>query len=353
MTLNLEDIAKLAGVSRSTVSRVINDDRNVSDSTREKVLQVINQHNFRPNLAARTLVTQRTQVIGILIPYSPNVLTPYYFPALLEGLGTTAHNRDYATLLFWGGYSSEKDERFSKRILQQNRLMDGLIIASAPMDNPHIAQMLDLHVPFVLVERAATHMADQVSYVTVDNEEGARKAVEHLIQLGRRRIGHITGDLRITDGLDRLTGYRAALEEYDIPYDPALVVEGTFTRRSGYNAMQGLLAQGVDAVFAASDDTASGALQAMHVLGVSVPDDIALVGYDNLPTALDSKPELTTIHQPIEEKGARAAALLLDLIEGVVASPQHILLPTHLVVRQSCGATQAEGGTTGNKILHS
>jgi LacI family transcriptional regulator len=335
MSLNLEDIARLAGVSRSTVSRVINDDRNVSDTTREKVLKVIQEHNFRPNLAARTLVTQRTQVIGILIPHSTAVFTPYYFPVLLRGIGDTAHDRDYATLLLWG--AGDREERFSRRLLQQNRLMDGLIIASATVDDPHIPLMLDLKVPFVLVERA-NHFSDQINFVTVDNEKAAQMAVAHLIKLGRRRIGHITGDLRISDGIDRLAGYRRALEEHDLPYDPSLVVEGVFTRRSGYTGMKDLLMRRVDAVFASSDDMAAGALQALQESGIRVPDDVALVGFDNLPTAMDVKPELTTVHQPIEEKGARATTLLLDLIEGRVESPQHILLPTHLVVRQSCGA---------------
>ncbi len=338
MTLNLEDVAKIAGVSRSTVSRVINDHPNVSDSTREKVLKVIEEQNFRPNLAARTLVTQRTRVIGVLTPHSVAVFTPYYFPVLLQGIGDTTHERDYATLLWWG-QSGDEEERFSRRILLQNRLMDGLIISSAPVDDPLIPRMLESKIPFVLVERA-TRFTDQISYVTVDNVQAAQMAVEHLIKLGRRRIGHITGALNNIDGIDRLTGYHNALQKHNIRYDPPLVAKGEFTRRSGYSGMNELLSRGVDAVFAGSDDTAVGALQAMQERGVRVPDDIALVGFDDLPTALDFKPEITTVHQPIQEKGARAAALLLDLIEGVVDRPQHVLLPTHLVIRESCGAHQ-------------
>jgi len=339
MSLNLEDIARLAGVSRSTVSRVINHHPNVSDATRQKVLQIIEEQNFRPNLAARTLVTQRTRVIGILIPHAVAVFTPYYFPTLLQGIGDTTHERDYATLLWWG-QSGAEEERFTRRILQQNRLMDGLIIASATVDDPLIPRMLQMKIPFVMVERPL-YFADQISYVTIDNVQGAKMAVDHLIKLGRRRIGHLTGSLNNVDGQDRLTGYRLALQEHGIPFNPDYVVEAQFTRKAGYTGMKELLQRDVDAVFAGNDDAAVGALQAMHEANVCIPEDIALVGFDDLPTALDFTPQLTTIHQPIREKGATATSVLLDIIEGMVEAPRHVLLPTELVIRESCGGPQA------------
>lgn len=335
MSLNLEDIARLAGVSRSTVSRVINDQPNVSENTRQRVWQIVEEHNFRPNLAARSLVTQRTRVIGIFYPHPLQAFTPYYFPTLLQGIVDTTHDRDYATLLWWA-QSSEEKERFSKRILQQNRLMDGLIIASAPIDDPLIQRIVELEIPFVMVERP-TRFEDKIGSVTIDNVKAAQVAVEYLISLGRRRIGHITGAMNNIDGRDRVTGYRQALEAQGLPFDPALVVEGKFNRNSGYLGMKELLTRNLDAVFAGNDDMAVGALQALNEAGVRIPHDVAVVGFDDLPTALESSPQITTVHQPIQEKGALATGLLLDLIEGVTEEPRQIILPTHLVIRQSCG----------------
>ena len=335
--MNLEDIARKAGVSRSTVSRVINNEPYVSAKTREKVLAVIKEVGFSPNPGARMLVTRRTQVIGIVIPHTLAVVfeDPYYFPTLLQGIAEAAQKRDYATLL-WVGHSNEDEERFYHRVLQ-NRLMDGLVIASATSEVSIVERLLKNRTPFVMVERPAVY-ADQISYVTVDNVRAAQTAVEHLINQGRRRIGTITGDLENTDGQDRLTGYQNALRKAGLPVDPALIVAGHFSRRSGYLGMKMLLKQGVDAVFAASDTTALGALQAMGEVGVRVPEDVAIVGFDDLPLALDASPQLTTIRQPIEQKGYQAAALLLDLLEGAVDGPQQILLPTQLVIRQSSGA---------------
>lgn len=335
---NLEDIARKAGVSRSTVSRVINNDPYVSSRTRERVQAVIDAEGYSPNPAARMLVTQRTHVIGVVIPHTIQVTfhDPYYFPTMLQGVSETAHERDYATLLWWG-QSRQDEERFSQRILQQNRLMDGLILASTTVDDALVAQLVERETPFVMVERPA-HFQDRISYVSVDNVQAAENAVAHLIGLGRRRIGTITGALNNMDGLDRLTGYRNALETAGLPYDPALVAEGQFTRPSGYAGAKQLLRQNVDAIFAASDFTAMGAVQALQESGARIPDDVAIVGFDDLPGAVHVTPQLTTVRQPIHHKGMLATSILLDLIEGKIKPPQQVLLPTQLVIRQSCGA---------------
>lgn len=335
---NLEDIARKAGVSRSTVSRVINDEPYVSDATRARVQAVIRAEGYSPNPAARMLVTQRTRVIGVVIPHTLQVAfqDPYYFPTLLQGVAEATQSRDYATLLWWG-QSPEDEERFYQRILRQNRLMDGLIIASASSNDPLISILVDLNTPFVMVERP-TRYESAINYVSIDNIRAAQNAVEHLIRLGRRCIGTITGALDNPDGQDRLTGYRAALQAAGLPFDPSLVAEGRFTHQSGYLAARRLIRQNVDAIFAANDMTAVGALQALQESGVRVPEQIALVGFDDLPNAIQVSPQLTTVRQPLLQKGMTATNLLLDLIEGTVEGPRHILLPTQLVVRQTCGA---------------
>jgi LacI family transcriptional regulator len=336
-SLNLEDIAAQAGVSRSTVSRVINNDPHVSDATRKRVLAVIKRVGYAPNPAARALVTQRTQIIGVVIPQEPITLfeDTYYFPTLLHGISKAAHQRDYAMLL-WLGQSNEEEERFRQRIIT-NRLMDGVILASATTHEPLIDHFLNNNIPFVMTERPVFKQ-DLISYVSIDNTAATFDAVSHLIALGRQRIGTITGNLAISDGLDRLDGYKMALESAGIPVDERLIAAGNFTHRSGYLGMKQLLEQQVDAVFAASDITARGALQALDEASIRVPDDVALVSFDNLQTAEKTVPSLTTVHHPIEEKALHATSLLIDLIENENEAVRHVLLPTRLVIRESCGA---------------
>lgn len=335
---NLEDIARKAGVSRSTVSRVINHDPNVKKSTRERVLAVIEQEDFRPNLAARMLVTNRTNVIGIVILHSLVVTfqDPYYFPTLLQGIAEATLSRGYATLLWWG-QTPEYEDRFYQHILQQNRLMDGVIIASGKADDPLVPKLLDLGTPFVMVERP-TQYTDRISYVTIDNVLAAKMAVEHLAGEGRRRIGMITGALYNVDAQDRLTGYKAALEMLGLDTDPELVYEGQWTHTSGYLGAKQLVRKGVDAIFAGNDITATGVLQALRELNVAVPEDVAVIGFDDLPNSVLATPQLTTVRQPIQQKGIMATHLLLDLIEEKTTSPHQVLLPTQLVIRHSTGA---------------
>ena len=340
--MTLEDIAKKAGVSRSTVSRVINDDPNVSEKTRAYVWAVIEREGYVPDPMARAMVTRRTQVIGVVIPTALGAVFEdfAYFPTLLDGISKVTHARDYGMLL-WVGQPSEDEELFQKRVLK-NRLMDGIIITSSTTTNqrPLIDNLLRLQIPFVLTERPI-HRVEQVSYVTIDNLQASQAIVNHLIRLGYKRIGTITGDMDNIDGQDRLKGYEMALAQARLPYDKDLVIEGSFSRRSGYMGMIDLIKHGVDAVFAASDNTASGAFQAIIEAGLQIPDDVALVGFDDLPYASQMTPQLKTVRHPIQHKGATAADVLLDLIEGKADSPQHVLLPTQLVIRESCGAIKS------------
>jgi LacI family transcriptional regulator len=340
--MNLDDIAREAGVSRATVSRVINNKGYVSPKTRARVSEVIERKGFAPNPAARMLVTQRTSTIGIVIPHLPNALfdESRYFSALLQGITQVTHECDYGVLL-WLEQPGDTENRFYKRILQ-SRLMDGLLLGSTVVSDHLVKPLIDAGIPFTMVDRPLC-FAEQINYVTIDNVLSASKVVEHLLSIGRRKIGFITGNMSHPDGQDRLVGYQLALEAAGIPYNPDYVIEGDFTFVQGYASMQALLSQDIDAVFASSDMTALGALKALNEANIAVPEKIALVGFDDLPTAISVTPQLTTVHQPIQEKGARAAQLLIDLIESRVNEPVHEVLPTHLVVRESCGANVQRG----------
>jgi LacI family transcriptional regulator len=337
--MNLEDIARKAGVSRSTVSRVINKDRYVSDVTRQRVMAVIEQERFRPHPAARALVTRRTQIISVVLTNDMAVFfgDNTYFPMLLQGISEGLLERNYAMLL-WLGQADKNADDLVQRVSRQH-LTDGLIVPSLKADHPLMAYLLDLQIPVVMVDRPLGY-EDQMSYVTADNIGGAQTLVRHLIQhCGRRRIAHITGIVQIADAQDRLEGYRRALAEADLPYDERLIYEGTFTRQAGYEGAKALLPMQPDAIFTGSDASAVGAIRAINEAGMRVPEDIAVVGFDDVDIAQSATPSLTTMRQPVQKKGAAAARILLDHIEGKLTEPRHMIFPTELVVRQSCGAT--------------
>ena len=191
--------------------------------------------------------------------------------------------------------------------------------------------------PFVLVERPARD-DDRINYVSINNFAVAHTVVSHVISLGRKRIGAITGNLAIADGIDRYEGYKQALLDGGFPVEDNLIVEGNFTYQCGYDGTKQLLDHDVDAVFAANDTTARGVIHALDEAGIRVPEDVSVVSVDDLPTAVQVKPPLTTVRNPIKEKGVCAANVLFDLIEKENTTPRHILLPTKLVIRESCGA---------------
>ena len=332
----LEDIARKAGVSRSTVSRVINNDPNVKHETREHVLHIIEEEHFNPNAVARIMVTGRSQVIGVVVPHEYHVFfnDPYYFPALLEGVSGAATARDFAMLL-WVRQSGEDEGIFYRRLLQ-NGLMDGVLIASATVQTPLITYLIDMNIPLAMVERPGSH-EHQISYVTIDNRDATHQVITHLVKRGRRQIALIAGMLDNMDGRERYESFQQIMAELGLPHDR--IGYGNFQRADAYEATKMLLAKypDTDAIFACSDIMAQGVYEALNELGRRIPDDVAVVGFDDLPTATQLKPSLTTVHQPLREKGASATETLLNQIEGKTAEARHVVLPASLIVRDSSG----------------
>jgi LacI family transcriptional regulator len=335
MPPTLEEIAELARVSRSTVSRVINNDPNVSDRTRQQVQSVIQKLNFQPNRAARSLAGGRTHVLGLVIPMGvARLFTDPYFPILIQGVTSACNAHDHAVMLWLA--EPEYEHRMINQVLH-NGLIDGIIVSSMVLSDPLLKALQESSLPYILIGRHPTE--DGASYVDVDNYEGASEAVTYLLRQGRRRIATITGPSDMIAGIDRREGYQEGLRERGFNQDPNLVVEGDFTEEGGYLAARRLLAQNAaapfDAIFAASDAMALGALRALREAGLTIPDDVALVGFDDIPFAARSEPPLTTIRQPILRTGAVAAEALIDRIENPSSTPRRILLPTELVIRTS------------------
>lgn len=332
----LEQVAKFAKVSRSTVSRVINDDPKVSPDTRQRVQRIIQELNYHPNAAARGLAAGRTRILGLVIPMGvAAVFSDPYHPVVIQGVASACNTHGYSVMLWLA--EPEYERRTISQILH-NGLIDGVILASTLIEDPLLESLFESHLPFVLVGRHPTN--SRVNYVDVDNRNGAREMVTHLLQLGRRCIAAITGPRTMIAGIDRADGYKAALQERGILPDPNLMEAGDFTEDSGYAAMQRLLPRKPDAVFAASDMMALGAIRAIREAGLRVPEDIAVAGFDDVPLAARSDPPLTTIRQPIHRTGVVAAETVIDLIENPSPQPHRIVLPTELVLRASTGSRQ-------------
>ncbi len=337
--LTLEDVAKKAGVSRSTVSRVVNGSPSVSPEVRKRVLKVIQSTGFHPNAAARSLASQRTWMIGLVLPRSvSSVFTDPFFPQLTQGIAFACNNHNYSLSLFIVG-NKEDEEKISPRISRRG-FMDGILIQSGQSEDPLINHLLKSGVPNVILGRPFE--AEGVSYVDVDNINAASTATKHLISLGRKRIATITGVITSTVTIDRLEGYKKALQSSNVELDPTLIAEGDFSEISGYLQMQSLLPLAPDAVFCQSDIMAVGAMRAVKEAGLRIPEDIAFVGFDDIPLSAHTTMQLTTMRQPIMRFGIKAVELLIDLIENGTKPARKLILDTELVVRDTCGTRKSE-----------
>jgi LacI family transcriptional regulator len=259
-----------------------------------------------------------------------------FFPLLLRG-ATEACNKHHYQLILSLFDDPAKQEEMYQRVLR-NGYLDGVIVASASLSDPLIPHLLFDQIPFVSVGK---YDDERVHYVDTENAAGTQMAVEHLIRLGHRRIGTITGPMDMIAGQERLGGYRQALEAHRIPMDEDLIVEGDFSEGSGALGMQKLLSASPSAVFAASDMMAIGALKTLRQAGLQVPQDVAVVGFDDIPLASALEPTLTTVRQPIERLGAMSVEVLLGRLQeepDECSATHKIILPAELIVRESCGA---------------
>jgi DNA-binding LacI/PurR family transcriptional regulator len=333
------DIAKRAGVAPMTVSRVVNDSGYVSQEMRAKVERAVRELNYHPNGLARSLKRQRTQVVGILLP---DIANPFS-AELVNGIQDVLLARGYSSFISTSERSTAR-EQAALRALFDHRA-DGIIVATRETraGNEFLLRLTARGLPTVVVGRAVNH--PHVDRVTADHWNGAYEAVEHLISLGHRRIGFIGVSPINGAGLLRYQGYLDALRENGLAVDEKLIVgpaaksgPGYSTQDDGHAGMKKLLAlkKRPTAVFARNDFTAIGAMCAARDAGLNLPDNLAIVGFDNVPLAAYTSPPLTTVHQPTKEQGSEAARLLLERIEGGPGRERReINLDCHLVIRQS------------------
>ncbi|MCX6082882.1 MAG: LacI family DNA-binding transcriptional regulator [Chloroflexi bacterium] len=334
MTLTLEDIARLSGVSRSTVSRVINGDQKVREETRLQVLEVIQEHNYQPNIAARRLAAGRTNVIGLVIPTGVgNIFNDPYFSRLIQGVSAECNAREFSVMLW---LAEPEYERRTIRQIINNGIVDGVVVSSTQIDDPIVNSLYESGIPFVLIGH---HPTLNITSVDIDNIQAARNACTHLFTClpARLRPATITGPQNTMAGRDRLTGFLQAIAENNLQNNPDLITEGDFSESGGYLAMQILLPARPDAVFVASDSMAAGAFRAIREAGLNIPKDISVVGFDDVAVAAQLDPPLTTIRQPIHRMGTQAVEMLIQIVQQTEKQPRQIILPSELIIRASSG----------------
>lgn len=326
----LEMVARAAGVSRSTVSRVINDSPKVTPEAIAAVRKAIDELGYVPNRAARILASRRTQSIALVIPENTaKFFADPYFATVVQGIAMYLSDTDYTLSLL---IASEKDGEKTRRYLQAGNV-DGALLLSHHSDDRSYTQLAQ-SIPVVFGGRPMSDEATSAYYIDVDNVDAARRITQKLIDKGRSRIATIAGPADMSAGVDRLEGWRQALEDAGIATD--LVEHGDFTPGGGEGAMRRLLERepGIDGIFAANSLMASGALTVLRSRGRSVPHDLGLVTFDNDYAAQSSSPPLTTVEQPTVEQGRRMVDVLLHLIDGGSA-PTVTMMPTRIIERGS------------------
>jgi DNA-binding LacI/PurR family transcriptional regulator len=329
----LEAVAGLAGVSRGTVSRVINNSPQVSPRAREAVQRAIEELGFVPNRAARSLVTQRTDSVALVVSESEErFFTEPYFAGIVRGISGGLAGTGMQLLLAIAQSPAERDQ-LEHYLTSQH--VDGVLLVSLHGADTLPARLEERGVPTVLGGRLLG--GTSAGCVDADNTGGARQAVEHLVGAGRRRIATITGPQDMSVGVGRLEGYLAGLRAAGLADDDDLVAGGDFSEASGEKAMAELLDRrpDLDGVFAASDPMAVGAMRVLKQRGRAIPDDVAVVGFEDSPSARLTDPPLTTVHQPVEAMGREMTRLLLARIRGEELAERLVVLPTHLVARAS------------------
>ncbi|MDK2946360.1 MAG: LacI family transcriptional regulator [Geotoga sp.] len=328
--ITISDIAKMANVSKATVSYVINNKPGVSETTRNKILQIIEEHNYIPNLVARGLAGKKTNFIGLVIPD----ISDMFYARIIKGVEHTANKFGYSLNLFTTQAQPEREKQVISII--NKGFFDGLILMSYFLDKKLINLLKVSNIPLVLIDNPISD--NDIYKVIIDNEEGGYNATKYLIQLGHTKICFLMGPDAAWDSNSRFKGYLKALKEHSIEFNPQLVEKGNFTREGGYRATKKLLKKNIKftAIFSANDQMAIGAIQALKEEGYNVPGDVSIIGFDNIEASSIIDPPLTTVNQPSYNLGEKAVEVLVNLINKEPPKQKKIILKTEIIERKSC-----------------
>jgi LacI family transcriptional regulator len=355
----------MAGVSKATVSRVLNAKPDVDPATRERVMRIVDEYGFVPSIAASGLAGGRSRLLGILIPS----LTWPLMPEIMRGIGEAVEQTSYELVLYTMSQTQDRSAVID-RILAA-KLTSALLAIFPGQSTEHLKQLHDQGFPVVMIDDQGA--STTTPWIGTDNRAGAYAAVRHLLDLGHRRIAHVQGPSRFKVSHDRCAGYTDALIEAGITPDPELIVEGDFKPPSGRTCGGQLfsLAERPTAIFAGNDEMAYGVMAAAEERGLRIPDEVALVGFDDIESSAHVRPALTSVRQPFYEMGQAATTLLLSLVDAPrplparwvgggtppapavtsqIHHPMRVQLPISLVVRESCGAARKVVANTGSAV---
>jgi LacI family transcriptional regulator len=333
--VTIREVAERAGVSIQTVSRVINDRPDVSLETRQRIQTLIEEMGYQPFVNARGLAAKQTYTLGLVTAD----FSDFWFSQVVTGAEKEAQEHGYCFMLGNSSCDPEDEPKFLNLLTQRH--VDGVLFIRAKCDNEYsdLYRLQEFGVPIVTIGH---HLPESgLAMIDVDNVSGGRKATEYLIGLGHTRIAMITGPSDWKSVYDRTEGYLQALQDAGIPVDQELILEGSWLHRSGYEKTRLLLERKNEftAIFAHNDRIARGAIHALYEAGFKVPDDISIIGYDDIPEAEFSDPPLTTIRQPMTEIGKAATKFLIQMIEDSTVQPKTIMFDTKLIIRASCRFT--------------
>lgn len=336
--VTIVEVARKGGVSLGTVSRVINNDIHVAPETRERVSKIMQEMGYVANRQARSLRGSKTNVIGVLVPD----LGTGYIGEIIHGIDAELALSQLDLMLFTTHRTASKEANFVANL--GKGMVDGLLLVLPRSPADYVETMTRRNFPFVLIDHQGT--GQDCPAVGASNWQGAYNATEYLIKLGHTRIGFITGSMDLGAASDRLDGYESALRIHHIPTDPRLIYNGSFFQPDGYAGASVLLEidRPPTAIFASNDVMAMGAMDAVWRRGLRVPEDVSIVGFDDIPQAASVRPALTTVRQPLEQMGRVATQMLLDLLKNPDKAINRFELPTELIVRASTYSPKDRAG---------
>ncbi|KRF42171.1 LacI family DNA-binding transcriptional regulator [Paenibacillus sp. Soil787] len=334
MRSGIKQVAEKAGVSIATVSHVINNTRFVSEETKIKVFHVMKELDYRPNSAARSLRSQKSNTIGLIVPVLPSDTSNFFFMMVAQGIQSTLKRHGYHLLLSNNTTEEIEDEKEQIKLFN-SKLIDGLIIASIAEDVSYLNDIVASDYPIVFIDRKPSGFSGD--YVLADGYGGSYEAVHTFIEKGHRRIGLITGGLGISTSNERLEGYKKALQDNGIPFDSSLIKVSESNFESGYESAKSLLSEhSISALFVANNVLTMGVMRYLQERQMKIPDELAVIGFDDYDWTQLTTPPLTVIRQPSFEIGEKAAEIMINRIEKTDTNYKEYRLPTTLVMRGSC-----------------
>lgn len=331
MKITIKEIAKLANVSTATVSKVVNHkDDNISEATRQRVLDVIDEHNYVPNRIASSMITKKTNTIGLIIP---DITNPF-FPEVARGVEDFANKAGYQVVLCNSDNDPRKEVAYIAML--QEQMVDGIIFTSSSLRKKVSKEFIRMQIPVITVDREIEGLQTR-GKITVDNITGAYKGVCYMLERGYKKILHLSGPLTSKPSMDRLEGYKKALVEHSHEFDSSLFYEGNYTSEWGYLGVKTAIHDHVafDGIFCGNDMIAIGAIKGLKECGLRVPEDIGILGFDNIYIASVVTPNLTTVSQPNYLMGYKAAEMLIHMIKYPMTPVSGVELKTELIVRES------------------